>query len=86
VHHGLTNRIDPGPPIVGDGYAAAEATGIKLPSNWFSAVDTFAASPVMAEYLGERFQRMFTSVKRTEQDRFFEVVSPLDYDWYLRNA
>ena len=86
VHHGLTNKIDPGPPIVGDGYAAAEATGIKLPSNWFSAVDTFAASPVMADYLGERFQRMFTSVKRTEQDRFFEVVSPLDYDWYLRNA
>nr|WP_310524848.1 glutamine synthetase family protein [Polymorphobacter sp.] len=86
VHHGLTNHIDPGPPTVGDGYAAAETTGIKLPSNWFSAVDTFAASPIMADYLGTRFQSMFTSVKRTEQERFFEVVSPLDYDWYLRNA
>jgi glutamine synthetase len=40
----------------------------------------------MADYLGTRFVAMFTSVKRTEQERFFEVVSPLDYDWYRRNA
>jgi glutamine synthetase len=86
VHHGMAQAIDPGPPVVGDGYAAAAETGIRLPSNWFSAVDAFADSAVMAAYLGERFQRMFASVKRTEQERFFEVVSPLDYDWYLRNA
>ena len=86
VHHGLANAIDPGPPVVGDGYAAAAESGIRLPSNWFAAVDAFAASEIMADYLGARFQRMFTSVKRTEQDRFFETVSPLDYDWYLRNA
>jgi glutamine synthetase len=29
---------------------------------------------------------MFSKVKRIEQDRFFEVVSSLDYDWYLKNA
>jgi glutamine synthetase len=29
---------------------------------------------------------MFVSVKRTEQARFAEVVTQLDYDWYLRNA
>jgi hypothetical protein len=29
---------------------------------------------------------MFTIVKRTEQDRFFAEVSPLDYDWCLKNA
>jgi glutamine synthetase len=29
---------------------------------------------------------MFTSVKRTEQDRFGAVVTALDYDWYLGNA
>lgn len=86
VHHGLTHRIDPGPPTTGDGYAAASASGIRLPGNWFAAVDTFAGSPIIADYLGARFQRMFTSVKRTEQERFFEIVSPLDYDWYLRNA
>ena len=85
VHHGLTHRLDPGPPVVGDGYAAA-ADGPKLPSNWFAAVDAFAGSAVMRDYLGERFQRMFTIHKRTEQDRYFAQVPPLDIDWYLRNA
>jgi len=89
VHHGLTKRIDPGPPVVGDGYAAAAAdreSGPKLPSNWFAAVDAFAASEVMRDYLGERFQRMFAIHKRTEQDRYFAQVPPLDISWYLRNA
>ena len=85
VHHGLTHRIDPGPPVVGDGYAAA-ATGPKLPSNWFAAVEALAASAVMGDYLGDRFQRMFAIHKATEQDRYFAQVPPLDFDWYLRNA
>jgi glutamine synthetase len=86
VHHGLCNRIDPGPPVAGDGYAAATASDMRLPSNWFAAVDQFDRSAVMRDYLGERFVRMFATVKRTEQDRFFEVVQPLDYDWCLKNA
>lgn len=85
VHHGLTHKLDPGPPVVGDGYAAA-ATGPKLPANWFAAVTAFAASPVMRDYLGERFQRMFAINKATEQDRYFAKVPPLDIEWYLRNA
>ena len=40
----------------------------------------------MRDYLGGRFVDMFCTVKRTEQDRFFEVVQPLDYDWCLKNA
>ncbi len=86
VHHGLKQRIDPGPPVVGDGYAAATASGVRLPANWFAAADAFEASAVMADYLGARFVKMFTSVKRTEQDRYFAQVPAHDYDWYLREA
>ena len=86
VHHGLTKSIDPGPPVQGDGYAAAAQSQERLPATWFSAVDHFERSDVMRDYLGDRFVTMFGKVKRTEQDRFFEVVSPLDYDWYLKNA
>jgi glutamine synthetase len=86
VHHGLTGKIDPGPPVVGDGYAEAAKSELRLPANWFAAVDAFEASAVMRDYLGARFVEMFTSVKRTEQDRFFGVVTALDYDWYLKNA
>ncbi len=86
VHLGLTQKMDPGPPTVGDGYAAAAKSLERLPSNWFASIDRFEQSEVLRDYLGSRFVDMFASVKRTEQDRFHEVVSPLDYDWYLKNA
>ncbi|PTT71185.1 glutamine synthetase, partial [Pseudomonas sp. HMWF010] len=86
AHHGLTQKLDPGPAVVGDGYAAAAKEKSRLPSNWFAAVDLFDQSTVLREYLGDRFVDMFVSVKRTEQARFFEAVTSLDFDWYLRNA
>jgi glutamine synthetase len=86
VHHGLAHQVDPGPPVSGDGYAEAARSNLRLPANWFDAVNHFEGSTVMRDYLGDRFVTMFGKVKRTEQDRFFEVVSPLDYDWYLKNA
>jgi glutamine synthetase len=38
----------------------------------------------MKDYLGERFVRMYATVKRVEQDRFQSVIPDIDYDWYLR--
>jgi len=86
AHHGITHRIDPGPAVVGDGYAAAAKEKVRLPTDWCAAVNLFEASDVLRDYLGARFVEMFVSVKRTEQARFAEVVTALDYDWYLRNA
>ena len=83
VHHGISGRIHPGAAIVGDGYAQAEG-GEKIPTNWFAAVDRFAESEVLKDYLGERFVRMFATVKRVEQERFQSVIPDIDYDWYLR--
>ncbi len=83
VHHGITNKIDPGPAIVGDGYAQAEG-GEKIPTNWFAATDRFAESALLKDYLGERFVRMYATVKRVEQDRFQSAIPDIDYDWYLR--
>ena len=86
VHYGITNKVDPGPPVVGDGYAAAAESGERLPTTWFSAVDLFEKSEVLQDYLGARFCKMFTAVKRIEQDRFFSRVTSADYDWYLRTS
>lgn len=83
VHHGITNKIDPGPAIVGDGYSQAEG-GEKIPTNWFAATDRFAEAAILKDYLGERFVRMYSIVKRVEQDRFQSVIPDIDYDWYLR--
>ena len=85
VHHGLTHRIDPGPPVIGDGYAAAEAQP-ALPGDWFAAVRALEAGRILPEYLGASTIAMFASVKRTEQERYMAVVPALDYDWVLANA
>ncbi len=86
VHHGLSHRIDPGPPVAGDGYAAAAKSAERLPAHWLAAADAFEASQVLRDYLGERLVAMYAKVKRIEQDRFESEVPPLDYDWYLKNA
>ena len=86
MHHGIVNKIDPGPAVVGNGYEAAPSDAAPMPSNWFAAVDRFAESAIMKDYLGTRFVEMFSIVKRTEQDRYFATVPDLDYDWYLRTA
>jgi glutamine synthetase len=86
VHHGVANKLDPGPAVVGDGYAQAAESGERLPTNWFAAVDAFSQSRLLKEYLGERFVRMYAIVKRTEQERFNSVISDVDYDWYLRTC
>jgi glutamine synthetase len=85
VHHGLKNRIDPGPPVVGDGYAPA-ASQPALPGDWFAAVATLEQGSILPAYLGAATIAMFASVKRTEQQRYMAVVPPLDHDWYLANA
>lgn len=84
--HGIEQQLDPGAPVVGNGYEAEAVDAAPMPSNWFAAVDRFAASEVLKEHLGARFVEMYAIVKRTEQERFFATVPTLDYDWYLRTA
>ncbi|HVZ30219.1 MAG TPA: glutamine synthetase family protein [Asticcacaulis sp.] len=86
AHHGLTHKTDPGPAVVGNGYAVAAESGATLPTNWYAAIDYLDKSKTLRDYLGERFVDMYVKVKRTEQARFYEEVTQLDYDWYLRNA
>lgn len=88
VHHGLKQQIDPGPPVLGDGYAAAAAdpAALPLPGNWFAAVAALELGSILKNALGAQTIAMFASVKRTEQERYMAVVPPLDHDWYLANA
>ena len=92
VHDGLTRRVDPGPPTVGDGYGycgdGGEETprGERLPTDWAYAIERFARSPLLTDYLGAEAVDMFAMVKRVEHERYSAVVTPLDYDWVLRSA
>jgi glutamine synthetase len=54
AHHGLTNKIDPGPAVVGDGYAAAAKEKIAPAVRTGSRRSICSTSPtVLREYLGD---------------------------------
>ncbi len=81
---GIEQRLDPGPPIVGNGYAQAKRT--SLPATWYEAIERAAASEFLADALGPQFLKVFLAIKRQECDRFGAEVTDLDYDWYLRTT
>ena len=82
MHHGITNKIDPGPPAEGNGYAQPMMD--KIPTNWFAALERFRASKLMRDYFSDEFVEIFSIVKETEADRFFAEPTERDFEWYLR--
>lgn len=80
IHHGLTQRMDPGPPLTGNAYRDQDAT---LPTTWPEAALTFDRSAVLREYFGDKFHRLFLTTRRGELQAFELHVSPLEYEWYV---
>jgi len=74
-------RIDPGEMIEQGAHVTPQ---LRIPSRWDTALDLFARSEVLPEYLGEDFCRCYVGVRRTESQKFHNHISQLDFDWYLR--
>ncbi len=81
VHFGITNRCDPGR-MVREGEVISLKR--KIPNRWPAALDRFARSKVLPDYLGAEFCESFLKNRRCEERRFNNEVSNIDYDWYLR--
>ncbi|TAA07938.1 glutamine synthetase family protein [Pseudoxanthomonas winnipegensis] len=78
--HGLEQRLDPGPPIVGNAYVQTEQHN----PHWRGSIEDFLGSAFIAEHFGERFRHLYGQQKRKEQRGFDTQVTDLDYAWYLR--
>jgi glutamine synthetase len=81
MQHGIDNGIDPGPPVVGNGYE--QASRGDLPTDWRAAIERAAASEFLAHSLGAEFLGVFLALKRREYEKFGALVSDRDYEWYL---
>jgi len=84
MQHGIDNGIDPGPPVVGNGYE--QASRGDLPTDWRAALERAAASEFLARTLGSEFLGVFLALKRREYEKFGALVSDRDYEWYLDSA
>jgi glutamine synthetase len=83
MHHGITEKLDPGNPVNGNGY---ERRAKYIPGNWFEAIDAFWRASVLKEYFGKQFVDIFTTLKEVEADRFNAEPTSRDFDWYLRTV
>jgi len=83
MHYGICNKIEPSAPVVGNAYEQFPPT---LPNNLRDALRALAASPVMKEYLGQKFIDVFVACKENELAEFERTISDLEYSWYLHTV
>ena len=83
MHHGIGNRLDPGPPLAGNAYRDNRAT---IPLTWPEALGAFERSPFIREYLGDAFTNLYAGTRRGEMQEFNSHVPALDYAWYLTTS
>lgn len=81
VHHGLKAKCDPGR-MVEEGETVRLRT--RIPDRWDHAIDRFARSRILPTYLGQDYCKLYARNRREESRLFHNVVSPTDFDWYLR--
>jgi glutamine synthetase len=84
MQRGIEARIDPGPPVTGNGYEQAPRG--ELPTHWQAALEKAAGSEFLAWALGPEFLEVFLAIKRCECEKFNALVSDRDYEWYLESA
>jgi glutamine synthetase len=81
VHHGITNKVEPGPIVAQESIIDEKIT---LPVRWSAALDAFEAGTILPSYLGEKFHRLYGICRREEEEHFHSEISDRDYEWYLR--
>lgn len=81
VHYGIRNKIDPGTMVE---QGANITPKLKIPNRWEAAIDRFSRSKILPDYLGKEYCRYYAMNRRAEAEKFHNVISQLDFDWYLR--
>ena len=83
VHHGLSNRIEPGAPIEGNSYEQLEQS---LPNNLRDALRALDDSAILARYIDPAYIDIFVACKEHELEEFEHSISDLEYNWYLHTV
>ena len=80
VHHGLKNRIDPGPPAVGN---VSREPDLSLPFTIDDALQRVETATVLPGYFGPETLSLYRETKRIEENRVRRPITPVEYEWYL---
>ena len=81
IHHGLTQRLDPGLPIEGNAHEQATP---NLPIHWLDALRAFDNARILPDYLGADYCHVYSACKWQEFTAFQARITPADYELYMR--
>lgn len=79
---GMEEKIEPTQPETGNAYRLPFA----LPRTLNESLELLEGSDRMRSLLGERFVQVYSAIKREEQERFFQVISPWEREYLLLNV
>ena len=77
---GLEGKLEPPPPLTGNGWAEEETGAAPLPLAFTTAIDAFDGSKVARAHLGNGFVDDFVGDRRWQIDAFARTVT----DWEIR--
>lgn len=77
---GMEQRLEPPPPVAGNGWAAEAPPGPVFPDTFGAAIAGFAQSELARDNLGAEFVTAFVGDRRWQLERFSRAVT----DWELR--
>ncbi len=80
VHHGLSEKIDPGPMWQG---SACEEVDEQIPFDLPSALARLRGSAILGSYLGDPYVELYCATKEAELASFLDHITPREYQWYL---
>jgi glutamine synthetase len=80
VHHGLENRLDPGPAAIGN---VSREPDLSLPFSIDEALTRLEQATILPAYFGGETLALYRETKRIEAQRARRAISAAEYEWYL---
>jgi glutamine synthetase len=80
VHHGIVNKVDPGPPAVGN---VSRQPDLALPFSLEDALKRLELASVLPAYFGAEAVQLYRETKAEELARFRKIITAEECEWYL---
>ncbi|MBL8710088.1 MAG: glutamine synthetase [Rhodospirillaceae bacterium] len=81
IAHGIENKLEAGP--AAEGGDPARRTDTKIPFRFPAALDRLAQAKILPKYIEPEALSLYVDARRTELEKFYDVISPREYEWYL---
>ncbi len=80
IHYGLVNKLQPSKSRTDNACAEIDS---QMPTSINKAISLFESSKFCNDYFSSDFVKLYTDLKRKEQEAFHLEISDLEYKWYL---